>query len=237
MSAFALEDGVVYHTYSTYARGLDGLWGMYQWLDRAPKGRNETGLWWRRHDEYDKRWAKASQANLLWRFSAAFRGADHGGGPHLGRVVSDRASSRVLCRPYLARIHDLRRRVRLLRGYVVARCASKVRVAAAAISAFHAHREVNCVAFQLAFIVLLDLVAVEFPDNRERHVIAVDLSVADVRVAIPPADGSRQFGPVRFQVHVHRHGVPFRPCVSAVHLPWHRPPTAPLVPPNPAKSV
>jgi predicted dithiol-disulfide oxidoreductase (DUF899 family) len=55
MSAFALEDGVVYHSYSTYARGLDGLWGMYQWLDRAPKGRNETGMWWRRHDEYDKR--------------------------------------------------------------------------------------------------------------------------------------------------------------------------------------
>jgi predicted dithiol-disulfide oxidoreductase (DUF899 family) len=55
MSAFVLEDGVVYHTYSTYARGLDGLWGMYQWLDRAPKGRNETGIWWRRHDEYDKR--------------------------------------------------------------------------------------------------------------------------------------------------------------------------------------
>jgi predicted dithiol-disulfide oxidoreductase (DUF899 family) len=55
MSAFALEDGVVYHAYSTYARGLDGLWGMYQWLDRAPKGRNETGVWWRRHDEYDRR--------------------------------------------------------------------------------------------------------------------------------------------------------------------------------------
>ena len=55
LSAFALEDGVVYHTYSAYARGLDGLWGMYQWLDRAPKGRNETGFWWRRHDEYDKR--------------------------------------------------------------------------------------------------------------------------------------------------------------------------------------
>ena len=55
MSAFVLEDGVVYHTYSTYARGLDGLWGMYQWLDRAPKGRNETGHWWRRHDEYDKK--------------------------------------------------------------------------------------------------------------------------------------------------------------------------------------
>ena len=54
MSAFALEDGVVYHTYSAYARGLDGLWGMYQWLDRAPKGRNETGVWWRRHDEYDQ---------------------------------------------------------------------------------------------------------------------------------------------------------------------------------------
>ena len=55
MSTFVLEDGVVYHTYSTYARGLDGLWGMYQWLDRTPRGRNETGPWWRRHDEYDKR--------------------------------------------------------------------------------------------------------------------------------------------------------------------------------------
>jgi predicted dithiol-disulfide oxidoreductase (DUF899 family) len=53
MSAFVLEDGVVYHTYSAYARGLDGLWGMYQWLDRAPRGRNESGHWWRRHDEYD----------------------------------------------------------------------------------------------------------------------------------------------------------------------------------------
>jgi predicted dithiol-disulfide oxidoreductase (DUF899 family) len=52
MSAFVLEDGVVYHTYSTFARGLDALWGMYPWLDRAPKGRNETGIWWRRHDEY-----------------------------------------------------------------------------------------------------------------------------------------------------------------------------------------
>jgi predicted dithiol-disulfide oxidoreductase (DUF899 family) len=53
MSAFALEDGVVYHTYSAYARGLDVLWGMYQWLDRAPKGRNEDdSVWWRRHDEY-----------------------------------------------------------------------------------------------------------------------------------------------------------------------------------------
>jgi predicted dithiol-disulfide oxidoreductase (DUF899 family) len=52
MSAFALADGAVYHTYSTYARGLDGLWGMYQWLDRAPKGRNETGIWWRHHDQY-----------------------------------------------------------------------------------------------------------------------------------------------------------------------------------------
>jgi predicted dithiol-disulfide oxidoreductase (DUF899 family) len=52
MSAFAVEDGVLYHTYSTFGRGLDGLWGMYQWLDRAPKGRNETGIWWRRHDEY-----------------------------------------------------------------------------------------------------------------------------------------------------------------------------------------
>jgi len=55
MSAFVLEDGIVYHTYSTYSRGLDALWGTYQWLDRAPKGRNETGYWWRRHDEYGKR--------------------------------------------------------------------------------------------------------------------------------------------------------------------------------------
>jgi predicted dithiol-disulfide oxidoreductase (DUF899 family) len=55
MSAFVLEGGAVYHTYSTYARGLDGLWGMYQWLDRAPRGRNETGVWWRRHDEYGTR--------------------------------------------------------------------------------------------------------------------------------------------------------------------------------------
>jgi predicted dithiol-disulfide oxidoreductase (DUF899 family) len=56
MSAFVLDDGIVYHSYSTYARGLDGLWGMYQWLDRAPKGRNEMdGVWWRRHDEYQRR--------------------------------------------------------------------------------------------------------------------------------------------------------------------------------------
>ena len=64
MSVFALEDGVVYHTYSTYARRVDSLWGMYQWLDRAPKGRNETMIrgmgdlrgpfWFRRHDEYGK---------------------------------------------------------------------------------------------------------------------------------------------------------------------------------------
>lgn len=54
MSSFVLEDGVVYHAYSTYARGLDALWGMYPWLDRAPKGRNEMGPWWRRHDEYGR---------------------------------------------------------------------------------------------------------------------------------------------------------------------------------------
>jgi predicted dithiol-disulfide oxidoreductase (DUF899 family) len=62
MSAFALADGVVYHTYSAYARGLDDLWGMYRWLDRAPRGRNESlfvgagdlraSIWYRRHDEY-----------------------------------------------------------------------------------------------------------------------------------------------------------------------------------------
>jgi len=52
MSAFVLENGVVYHTYSAYARGLDVLWNQYQWLDRAPKGRNEQDFWIRRHDEY-----------------------------------------------------------------------------------------------------------------------------------------------------------------------------------------
>jgi predicted dithiol-disulfide oxidoreductase (DUF899 family) len=54
VSAFALDDGVVYHTYSAYARGVDGLWGMFQWLDRAPSGRNQTTAWWRRHDEYQE---------------------------------------------------------------------------------------------------------------------------------------------------------------------------------------
>lgn len=59
MSAFVREDGHIYHTYSTYSRGLDGLWGAYQWLDRASKGRNESGPWWRRHDEYGQRAIKA----------------------------------------------------------------------------------------------------------------------------------------------------------------------------------
>jgi predicted dithiol-disulfide oxidoreductase (DUF899 family) len=54
LSAFALEDGIVYHTYSAYARGVDAIWGMYPWFDRAPKGRNENGVWWKRHDEYEK---------------------------------------------------------------------------------------------------------------------------------------------------------------------------------------
>jgi predicted dithiol-disulfide oxidoreductase (DUF899 family) len=56
MSAFALADGVVYHTYSTYARGLEFLMGYYPILDRAPMGRNEgdsSSLWIRRHDEYE----------------------------------------------------------------------------------------------------------------------------------------------------------------------------------------
>lgn len=52
MSAFALQDGAVHHAYSTYARGLDGIWAMYAWLDRAPLGRNEDGMWWRHHDRY-----------------------------------------------------------------------------------------------------------------------------------------------------------------------------------------
>jgi predicted dithiol-disulfide oxidoreductase (DUF899 family) len=56
VSAFVREDGAVYHTYSAYARGVDSLWGAYQWLDRAPRGRNESGgVWWCRRDEYGKR--------------------------------------------------------------------------------------------------------------------------------------------------------------------------------------
>jgi predicted dithiol-disulfide oxidoreductase (DUF899 family) len=51
MSAFALQDSAV----SAYERGIDILWAMYQWLDRAPLGRSESGSWWRRHDEYDGR--------------------------------------------------------------------------------------------------------------------------------------------------------------------------------------
>jgi predicted dithiol-disulfide oxidoreductase (DUF899 family) len=54
MSAFALSDGVVYHTYSAYARGLDALWGAYQWLDRAPLGRNEeASAAWQLRDRYE----------------------------------------------------------------------------------------------------------------------------------------------------------------------------------------
>lgn len=54
LSTFVIEDGDIYHGYSSYARGLDGVWGMYQWLDRAPKGRNEQGIWWRHHDSYGR---------------------------------------------------------------------------------------------------------------------------------------------------------------------------------------
>jgi predicted dithiol-disulfide oxidoreductase (DUF899 family) len=53
MSAFARDGDDVFHTYSAYARGLDGLWPMWQWLDRTPLGRNEGDLsWFHRHDEY-----------------------------------------------------------------------------------------------------------------------------------------------------------------------------------------
>jgi len=63
MSAFVLKDGIIYHTYSSYARGLDGLWGIYQWLDRAPLGRNEDGFWMRRHYEYDLKLPKSDSNN------------------------------------------------------------------------------------------------------------------------------------------------------------------------------
>jgi predicted dithiol-disulfide oxidoreductase (DUF899 family) len=56
MSVYALDDGTVYRTYVTTARGLEGpAMGYYKLLDRTPKGRNEGGdepIWLRRHDEY-----------------------------------------------------------------------------------------------------------------------------------------------------------------------------------------
>lgn len=61
MSAFILENGQVFHTYSTYSRGVDILWGMYPWLDRAPLGRNESGVWWRHHDLYQNADSNASR--------------------------------------------------------------------------------------------------------------------------------------------------------------------------------
>jgi predicted dithiol-disulfide oxidoreductase (DUF899 family) len=57
LSAFAMDGGTVYHTYSTYARGLEAVMGYYPILDRVPKGRDEgnmTEMWIRRHDEYDR---------------------------------------------------------------------------------------------------------------------------------------------------------------------------------------
>lgn len=55
---FALDDGAVHHTYSTYARGLEAVNGAYRLLDLVPKGRDERDLpwtmsWLRRHDRYD----------------------------------------------------------------------------------------------------------------------------------------------------------------------------------------
>jgi predicted dithiol-disulfide oxidoreductase (DUF899 family) len=84
MSSFVLEDGIIYHTYSTFARGVDGLWGMYQWLDRAPNGRNETGVWWRRHDEYDKGQAKS------WGLVGETRRPGQGSGAAGGSVTPPR---------------------------------------------------------------------------------------------------------------------------------------------------
>jgi predicted dithiol-disulfide oxidoreductase (DUF899 family) len=54
-SAFVLDDGAVYHTYSTHARGVEFLMGYYPILDRAARGRDEGESpqgWIRRHDEY-----------------------------------------------------------------------------------------------------------------------------------------------------------------------------------------
>jgi predicted dithiol-disulfide oxidoreductase (DUF899 family) len=63
MSAFALKDGVVHHTYSTYDRGVEQLMGTLRILDLAPLGRNEEtpGAWWHRHDEYETQQEEATR--------------------------------------------------------------------------------------------------------------------------------------------------------------------------------
>src|SRR5262245_12048074 len=68
ISAFYKEDdGGVYHTYSTYARGGEPMIGVYSWLDYAPKGRDEEGLaftmsWLRHHDRYGPDYAVDAEA-------------------------------------------------------------------------------------------------------------------------------------------------------------------------------
>jgi len=61
MSAFALEDGTVFHTYSTYDRGVEQFMGTFGFFDVAPFGRNEESPsdWWQRHDEYETRQEEA----------------------------------------------------------------------------------------------------------------------------------------------------------------------------------
>ena len=56
LSAFALQDGVVYNTYSSYGRGLDAFNSAYQLLDRASSGRNEREgpRWIHRRDQYEE---------------------------------------------------------------------------------------------------------------------------------------------------------------------------------------
>lgn len=62
--------GNVYHTYSTYGRGLDMLIGTYNWIDLTPKGRNEEGLkfpmaWVRHHDKYDTNYRVDANAGYI----------------------------------------------------------------------------------------------------------------------------------------------------------------------------
>ncbi len=61
-------DGTIFHTYSTYARGLEVIIGAYNWLDLTPKGRDEEGLrfgmaWVRHHDKYDERYCVDTTAD------------------------------------------------------------------------------------------------------------------------------------------------------------------------------
>jgi hypothetical protein len=99
MSAFALQDDVVFHTYSAYARGLDGLWGMYQWLDRAPLGRVEDS-----RDAVVGQVCRASEIPIAKGLAGLRRGHEAGVRPlpsvQRSRGLAGRGCGRISPRPH-----------------------------------------------------------------------------------------------------------------------------------------